>query len=50
MPTGIIRNQGADLPEAQVQGLLAAFKSARQNRSTAYLTSTLDYQTVGFST
>ena len=49
MPTGIIRNQGADLPEAQVQGLLAAFKSARQNRSTAYLTSTLDYQTVGFS-
>ena len=49
MPTGIIRIQGADLPEAQVQGLLAAFKSARQNRSTAYLTSTLDYQTVGFS-
>lgn len=49
MPTGIIRNQGADLPEAQVQGILSAFKSARQNRSTAYLTSTLDYQTVGFS-
>jgi HK97 family phage portal protein len=49
MPTGIIRNQGADLPKAQVQGLLAAFKSATQNRSTAYLTSTLDYQTVGFS-
>ena len=31
------------------QGLLAAFKTARQNRSTAYLTSTLNYETVGFS-
>jgi len=49
MATGFIKNQGADLPEAQVQGILAAWKSARQNRSTAYLTSTLDYQTVGFS-
>jgi HK97 family phage portal protein len=49
MPTGIIRNQGADLPEAQVQGLLAAFKSARQNRSTAYLTSTLEFQPASFS-
>ena len=49
IPSGYLKNSGADLPEAQVQGLLAAFKSARQNRSTAYLTSTLDYQTVGFS-
>jgi HK97 family phage portal protein len=29
--------------------LLAAWKAARASRSTAYLTSTLDYQTVGFS-
>jgi len=49
MPTGIIKNNGSDLPEAQVQGLLAAFKSARQNRSTAYLTSTLEYSPVSFS-
>ena len=49
MATGFIKNNGADLPEAQVQGILASWKSARQNRSTAYLTSTLDYQTVGFS-
>ena len=32
-----------------MQGILAGWKSARQNRSTAYLTSTLDYQTVGYS-
>jgi len=37
------------MPEAQVQGLLAAWKQARQSRSTAYLTSTLSYETVGFS-
>jgi HK97 family phage portal protein len=49
MPTGYIKNTGADLPPAEVQGLLAAFKTARQNRSTAYLTSTLNYETVGFS-
>jgi HK97 family phage portal protein len=49
MPTGVLRNTGADLPEAQIQGLLAAFKSARQNRSTAYLTSTLEYVPTSFS-
>jgi HK97 family phage portal protein len=49
MATGFIKNTGADMPEAQVQGLLAAWKSARQNRSTAYLTSTLSYEAVGFS-
>jgi HK97 family phage portal protein len=47
--TGYLKNSGADLPAAEVQGLLAAWKSARNNRSTAYLTSTLDYQTIGFS-
>ena len=49
MPTGFIKNSGADLPEQQITGLLAAWKAARNNRSTAYLTSTLDYQTTGFS-
>jgi len=49
MPTSIIKNNGADLPEAQVQGILAAYKSARQNRSTAYFTSTLELQPIGFS-
>jgi len=49
MPTGFIKNSGADLPEQQISGLLAAWKAARSSRSTAYLTSTLDYQTTGFS-
>ena len=49
MATGFIKNTGADMPESQVQGLLAAWKAARQSRSTAYLTSTLSYETVGFS-
>jgi HK97 family phage portal protein len=49
MPTGYIKNTGADLPEAQISGLLAAWKASRQSRSTAYLTSTLSYETTGFS-
>ena len=49
MATGFIKNSGADLPESQISGLLAAWKAARNSRSTAYLTSTLDYQTVGYS-
>ena len=49
MPTSIIKNNGADLPEAQIQGILAGWKAARQSRSTAYLTSSLELQTFGFS-
>ena len=49
MATTILKNTGADLPEAQIQGLLASWKAARQNRSTAYLTSTLEAQNIGFS-
>jgi len=48
-PAGYLRNSGADLPPAEVQGLLAAWKKSRQNNSTAYLTSTLDYTSVSFS-
>ena len=47
--SGFIKNSGADLPEAQVQGILAAWKAARNSRGTAFLTSTLDYQTASFS-
>lgn len=46
---GYLKNSGADLPEKDVQGLLAAWRNSRMNRSVAYLTSTLDYKTVGFS-
>jgi len=49
MATGFIKNTGADMPESSVQALLATWKQARQNRSTAYLTSTLSYEAVGYS-
>lgn len=49
MSTGIIKNNGADLPDDHVQGILAAYKQARQNRATAYLTSTLEFQATSFS-
>lgn len=48
-PSGYIKNTGADLPDDKVQALLNAWKNARQNRSVAYLTATLDYQTTSFS-
>ena len=49
MPSGYIKNTGADLDPKEVQGLLAAWKNARQNRSTAFLTSTLEYSPTSFS-
>lgn len=49
MGSGYIKNNGADLPDAQVQGILAAWKQARQNRGTAYLTSTLEFNPISFS-
>ena len=47
--SGILKNTGADLPPAEVSGLLAAWKRSRQSNSTAYLTSTLEFQPVQFS-
>ena len=49
MATTILKNNGADLPETQIQGILAGWNSARRNRSTAYLTSTLTAENIGFS-
>jgi HK97 family phage portal protein len=49
MPSGVLKNTGADLGESEVQGLLAAWRNARQNRATAYLTSTLEFQPASFS-
>ena len=49
MATVVLKNSGADLPEAQVSGILAAWKAARASRSTAFLTSTIDVQNIGFS-
>ncbi len=49
MASGILKNTGADLPPAEVSGLLAAWRRSRNNNSTAYLTSTLEFQPVQFS-
>lgn len=48
-PTGYLKNTGADLPDNQIQGLLNTWKMARANRSTAFLTSTLDYVPTSYS-
>jgi HK97 family phage portal protein len=48
-PTGYIRNSGADLPDGVIQGILNGWKQARKNRSTAYLTSTLEYVPTSYS-
>lgn len=49
MPSGYIKNSGADLDPKEIQGLLAAWKQARTTRSTAYLTSSLEYFPTSFS-
>jgi len=49
IPSGYIQNSGADLPEEQITGLLASWKLARTQRSTAYLSSTLKYEPTAFS-
>ena len=49
IPTVALKNNGADLPAEQVDALLEAWEDARQNRSTAYLNSSIEAQTMGFS-
>ena len=49
IPSGILKNNGSDLGDKEVAGLLAAWKRSRSERSTAYLTSSLEYQPTAFS-
>ena len=49
MGTGILKNNGADLADDKITGLLARWKQSRQNNSTAYLSSTIDFNQVGFN-
>ena len=49
MATGYIKNTGADLDPKEVSGLLSAWRQARNNRSTAYLTSTLEFSPISYS-
>lgn len=48
-PSMVIKNTGVDLPPEQVSSLMAAWKNARQNRATAYLSGPLDVTAFGFS-
>lgn len=47
VPNVVLKNSGADLPSSVVDDLLDAWESARTNRSTAYLNSTISTETVG---
>lgn len=49
IPMGILKNSGFDLSEDQIISSLTAWKQARKTKSTAYLNSNFEYQTVGFS-
>lgn len=49
LPSIILKNTGADLPASVVDELLDAWEAARTNRSTAYLNSTIDTITQGWS-
>ena len=48
VPTTVLKNSGVDLDANQVTNMLSAWKKARQERSTAYLSGNLDIQTLGF--
>ena len=48
-PNGVLKNNGADLGEKEVAGLLAAWKQARLQKATAYLSAQLEYIPTAFS-
>jgi len=47
-PSMVLKNSGVDLPENQVTSLLNNWKSARQNRATAYLGGNINVEAFGF--
>ncbi len=49
IPSGYISNSGSDLPPDQITGLLSQWKLARQQRSTAFLSASLQYHATSFS-
>lgn len=48
-PQGVIKNNGADLPQGEVQGLLSQWKSARKRGSVGYLSAQLEWQQSSYS-
>lgn len=49
LPSVVLKNNGADLPEDQVDNLLEAWEEARAARATAYLNSTIDANAMGWN-
>lgn len=47
-PTGILKNNGADIAPEKVDELLDGWEESRATRTTAYLSSVLDYEAVQF--
>jgi HK97 family phage portal protein len=48
MPTLALKSTGTNLPQERVQSLLNAWRTARQNRATAFLNADVDIQQIGF--
>lgn len=48
-PTMALKNTGADLPVEQIDRLLEAWEEARTSRATAYLNSSIEVESMGFS-
>lgn len=48
-PTVVLKNSGVELPAGRVSELLDAWKQARRTRSTAFLNTALDVETIGFN-
>lgn len=48
VPSMVLKSNGTNLPAERVSALLAAWKTARQNRSTAFLNADVDLKPVGF--
>jgi len=47
VPAMVLRNEGMNLPADQKEALLSAFKTARRNRSTAYVEGPINLEVVG---
>ena len=47
-PTVVIKSSGPDLPASKITEILTTWKTARASRSTAFLSSNIDMQAVGF--
>lgn len=44
LPSGVLKNTGADLPATEVEALLQTWEVARNKRGTAYLNSSIDFE------